>query len=58
MMVGLLLLLWMIDVVRRTPQIPEQIPDGNFVEMMSPKKKHNHIDDFCVPCSVSFKAVN
>ncbi|MGI9068934.1 MAG: hypothetical protein ACR2HX_21340 [Pyrinomonadaceae bacterium] len=55
---GLALLLWMIDVVRRTPQIPPQIPDGNYVEIMLHKKKHNHTDDFCVPCDLSFKYVN
>ena len=58
MMAGLLLLLWMIDVVRQTPQIPPQIPDGDYVEMMLHKKKHNHIDDFNVPYTVSPRYVS
>jgi hypothetical protein len=58
MMAGLLLLLWMIDVVRQSPQIPPQVPDGNYVEIMLHKKKHDHIDDFGVPFDVSFRYVN
>jgi hypothetical protein len=46
MMTGLLLLLWIIDVVRQAPQIPQQIPEGNYVDIMLHKKRHNHIDDF------------
>ena len=57
-MAGLLLLLWMIDVVRETPQIPSQIPDGNYVGILLHQKKHNHIDDFYIPYTVSFRYVN
>ena len=53
MMSGLVLLLWTIDVVRQTPQIPSQVPDVNYSGIKLPKKKHNHIDDFCIPYTVS-----
>jgi hypothetical protein len=38
--------LWLVDVVRYKPDIPAQLPEGNFIEIIVQKKKHNHVDDF------------
>ncbi len=47
---SLLALLWLVDILRQRPDIPTQIPEGAFVEVILQKKKHNHIDDHCLPC--------
>ena len=50
LLASLLALLWLVDILRQRPDIPTQTPDdGSFVEIIR-QKKHNHVDDFCLPC--------
>lgn len=57
-MTGLVLLLWTIDVVRQVPEIPPQTPEVSYFEIISHKKRHNHVDDFCVTCAAFPIVVN
>jgi|GEM_PF-4182868 len=51
LLASLLALLWLVDILRQRPDIPTQTTDdGSFVEIILQKKKHNHVDDFCLPC--------
>lgn len=50
LLASLLALLWLVDILRQRPDIPTQTPDGAFVEIILQKKKHNPIDDHCLPC--------
>lgn len=54
---SLLALLWLVDILRQRPEIPSQTPDGAFVQIILQKKKHNHVDDFCLPCLDKFLIV-
>jgi hypothetical protein len=46
--------LFIIDVLRQRPDIPPQAPDVSYEDIILGKKKRNSLDDFCVPCEVSY----
>lgn len=42
---GLILSIWVLDVVRQSPDIPPQTPEVSYFDIILHKKKHNPIDD-------------
>ena len=50
LLLGLIASLWLVDTLRERPDIPSQIPAGASDQIILPKKKHNPIDDHCLPC--------
>ena len=57
LMTGLVLLLWTVDLIRQTPEIPAQTPDVSYFQIILHKKKHNPIDDL-YPLNVIQRGVN
>jgi len=50
---GLVSFFWVVGIIGQRPEIPVQTPNVNYVDIILQKKKHNPIDDFCLPACVA-----